>query len=62
MLDVSVEGFVEDLMECSDSDLDDRVRSLELQRRRIEAELALAVGEIDRRRSYLDDGHRSLKA
>ena len=49
-------------MECSDSDLDDRVRGLELERRRIEAELALAAGEIDRRRSYLDDGHRSLKA
>lgn len=62
MLDVSVEGFVEELMECSDSDVDDRVRSLELQRRQIEAELALAVGEIDRRRSYLDDGHRSVKA
>ncbi len=49
-------------MECSDSSLDDRVRSLELERRRIEAELALTSGEIDRRRSYLDDGHRSLKA
>ena len=49
-------------MECSDSDLDDRVRTLELERRRIEAELALTAGEIDRRRSYLDDGHRSLKA
>jgi hypothetical protein len=62
MLDVSVEGVVEELMECSDSDLDDRIRSLELQRRRIESELALVAGEIDRRRSYLDDGHRSLKA
>ena len=49
-------------MECSDSGLDDRVRALELERRRIEAELALTAGEIDRRRSYLDDGHRSLKA
>ena len=63
---MSVEGFVEELveelMECSDSDLDARVRSLELERRRTEAELALTAGEIDRRRSYLDDGHRSLKA
>ena len=62
MLEVSVEGLVEELMECSDSDLDDRVRALELERRRIEAELAVTAGEIDRRRSYLDDGHRSLKA
>jgi hypothetical protein len=57
-----MEGLMEELMECSDSDLDDRVRTLELERRRIEAELAVTAGEIDRRRSYLDDGHRSLKA
>jgi len=62
MSEVSVEGLVEELMCCSDADLDDRVRTLELERRRIDAELALAAGEIDRRRSYLDDGHRSLKA
>jgi hypothetical protein len=62
MSEAVVEGLVEELMECSDSDLDDRVRALELQRRRIEAELAVTAGEIDRRRSYLDDGHRSLKA
>ena len=62
MKNTSVEGLVEELMECSDSDLDERVRTLELERRRIEAELAVAVGEVDRRRSYLDDGHRSLKA
>ncbi|TFH13533.1 MAG: DUF222 domain-containing protein, partial [Acidimicrobiales bacterium] len=62
MLNASVEGLVEELMECSDSDLDGRVRLLELERRRIEAELALTAGEIDRRQSYLDDGHRSLKA
>jgi hypothetical protein len=53
---------VEELMSCSDADLDDRVRALELERRRVEAELALTAGEIDRRRSYLDDGHRSLQA
>jgi hypothetical protein len=58
----SVDELVEELIGCSDTDLDDRVRALELERRRIEAELALTAGEIDRRRSYLDDGHRSLKA
>ncbi len=62
MVNVSVEGLMEELMECSDSDVDARVRTLELERRRVEAELAIAVGEVDRRRSYLDDGHRSLKA
>lgn len=62
MSEASVEGLVEQLMECSDSDLDDRVRALELERRRIETELALTAGEVDRRRSYLDDGHRSLRA
>ena len=62
MGNVSVEGLVEELMSCSDTDLDDRVRALELERRRVEAELALTAGEIDRRRSYLDDGHRSLQA
>ncbi len=62
MVNVSIEGLVEQLMECSDSNLDERVRTLELERRRIEAELALTVGEVDRRRSYLDDGHRSPTA
>jgi hypothetical protein len=62
MSEQAIEGLVEELMECSDSDLDDRVRDLELERRRIEAELALCAGEVDRRRSYLGDGHRTLKA
>ena len=67
MLDLSVErlgvtDLVEELMECGDSELDERVRTLELERRRIESELALTANEIDRRRSYADDGHRSLKA
>ena len=62
MSNATVEELVGELMGCSDAVLDDRVRALELQRRRIEAELAFTAGEIDRRRSYLDDGHRSLKA
>ncbi len=51
MKNTSVEGLVEELMESSDSDLDERVRTLELERRRIEAELATTIGEVDRRRS-----------
>jgi len=62
MSNTSVEELVEELMASSDAALDDRVRTLELERRRLDAELALAAGEIDRRRSYQDDGHRSLKA
>jgi Domain of unknown function (DUF222) len=62
LVDELAKELVEELMECSDSGLDDRVRALELERRRLDAELAVTVGEIDRRRSYLDDGHRSLKA
>jgi hypothetical protein len=58
----SVEGLVEELIGCGDNALDERLRGLELERRRIEAELALTANEISRRRSYLDDGHRSLSA
>lgn len=53
--------LVDELMGRSASELDDHVRALELDRRRIDAELAAAVGEVDRRRMYLDDGHRSTK-
>lgn len=62
---MSVEGVErvgEELLGCSDAELDHRLRGLELERRRLEAELALTVAEVDRRRSYLDDGHRSLTA
>lgn len=62
MSTTSIEGLADELLSCSDADLDDRLRALELERRRIEAELALTVGEIDRRRCHLDDGHRSVKA
>src|SRR6056297_3424191 len=72
MLDASVEALgatgpgvdelAEELLSCDDSSLDQRLRTLELERRRVEAELALTANEIDRRRSYADDGHRSLKA
>ncbi len=57
-----LEALVEELFESDDAALDARLRKLELERRRIEAELATTIGEIDRRRSYLDDGHRSVKA
>src|SRR6056297_2719840 len=57
-----VDELVEELLGCDDSSLDQRLRTLELERRRVEAELALTANEIDRRRSYADDGHRSLKA
>lgn len=57
-----LEALVEELFERGDAALDARVRELEVERRRIEAELAVTIGEIDRRRSHLADGHRSVKA
>jgi hypothetical protein len=57
-----IEALVDELMGCGDAELDERVRALELERRTIEAELAVTIGEVGRRRSYLDDGHRSVKA
>ncbi len=61
MENVSVESLVEELSSFTDTALDGRVRGLELARRRIEAELAVTVAEIDRRRSYADDGHRGIE-
>jgi hypothetical protein len=62
MVNPPVEELMEELRGCSDADLDGRVRALELERRRVDAELALAAAEVDRRRCYLDDGHRTLRA
>jgi hypothetical protein len=48
-----IEMSVEKLRECSDSELDEHVRTSALELRRVEAELAITVGELDRRRSQL---------
>jgi hypothetical protein len=57
-----IDAAVEQLMGSTDAQLDDRVRAIELERRRLDAELAATLGEMDRRGSFLDDGHRSLAA
>jgi hypothetical protein len=57
-----IDSLVEELSGCSDCELDARVRAIELERRRLDAELAVTVAEIDRRGSYADDGHRSITA
>lgn len=48
------------LDEMTDTDLTERFRELELQRRAAEAEMASIVDRIDRRGAYRDDGHRSV--
>ncbi|MEM9749274.1 MAG: DUF222 domain-containing protein [Actinomycetota bacterium] len=51
---------IEKTVGLSDDALDARIRELELERRRIEAELAASVAVADQRRLYGRDGHRSV--
>ncbi len=53
---------MEHLAELDDVLLDDRLRKLEVQRRRFAAEQALAIASVERRRLYLADGHRSMNS
>lgn len=48
------------LIELDDTLLDDRLRRLEIERRRVAAEQALAIGEAAARNLHLVDGHHSL--
>lgn len=43
-----------------DAELTDRLRAIELEQRRLEAELALVVAEAERRQLHRNDRHRSL--
>jgi hypothetical protein len=54
-------GLVEQLAEADDEALTERFRELELQRRAIEAEMALIVSAGERRVLHAVDGHRSMK-
>ncbi|MEM9041861.1 MAG: DUF222 domain-containing protein, partial [Actinomycetota bacterium] len=51
---------LEEAVGLSDDALDARIRELELERRRVEAELAASVAVADQRRLYGRDGHRSV--
>ncbi len=53
--------LVEHLIDVTDDELTDRFRALELERRRIEAEMAALVQEGQRRALHTVDGHRTMK-
>lgn len=54
-------ALVEDLMGLDDLALTDRFRDLELQRRRLDAELAAVVAVADNRGTYRGDGHLNVQ-
>lgn len=53
---------LEVLMELPDTALDDRIRALELDRRRLDAELAAAITVAEHRQLPAVDGHRTINA
>ena len=53
--------LVEELMGFDNDSITSRFRELELERRRIDAEMAAVVAVADARGVYGDDGHRSIK-
>ncbi len=57
----SVDQLADELVDCAGADLDDRLRSLELLHRKVEAELALTIARSDATGLYDVDGHRSMK-
>jgi len=59
--DRSIDHVAGELVDATEAELDDRIRSLELLRRRVDAELALTVAAAERRKVFLADGHRTMK-
>jgi len=57
----TVDDLAAELVDATEGDLDDRIRSLELLRRRVDAELAMTIAAAERRQVFLEDGHRSMK-
>ena len=55
------EATVSELVDLTDSDLDNHIGDLELQRRNIESELATAIAVADSRQLHQVDAHRSMK-
>jgi hypothetical protein len=60
-VDRTVDDVAGELFDATDAELDERVRALEMLRRRVEAEMAMTVATVEQRRMYLADGHRSMK-
>ena len=58
--DRTIAGLADELVAASDSELDVRIRVLELMRRRLDAELALTVAVAEQRQTFLADGHRGM--
>lgn len=54
--------LVSELMELSDEELDARIRENELERRRLDAELAAAITVAEHRGLPAADDHRSINA
>jgi hypothetical protein len=57
----SIDQIADELVDATEAELDERIRSLELLRRRVDAELAVTVAVAERRQVYLADGHRTMK-
>ena len=53
---------IEELVELPDIALDERIRQLELERRRLDAELAVAISVAEHRQLPAADGHRTMNA
>ncbi|MGB7878237.1 MAG: hypothetical protein WBL31_05685, partial [Ilumatobacteraceae bacterium] len=60
-VDRPIDQVADELIDATEAELDERIRSLELLRRRVDAELAVTVAAAERRRVFLADGHRTMK-
>lgn len=60
MVATTIDSLRDDLAGLDDVAVTERFRQLELEARRVEAELAVVVAEAKRRHLYLDDRHRSM--
>lgn len=56
------DDLLSELMELSDDELDTRIRDIELERRRLDAELAAAITVAEHRQLPAVDDHRSINA
>ncbi len=57
-----LDSLLADTMEPTNSDLDERIRTNELERRRLDAEHSALIAVAEHRRLFDDDGHRSMSA